>query len=58
MNQLGRLNLRLDSSLVCKIRKYAARRHTTVSALIRQMMLELLERDEQEQAKQQDAEQI
>lgn len=52
----GRVHLRLDDRLLTKAKAYAKRRHTTLSELIRQHLVELLE--EEERAKTFDAPQI
>lgn len=45
MNKEGRINLRLDAKLVLKVKSYARRHGTTMSALIEAHLKELLEKE-------------
>ncbi len=46
MNKNGRIHIRVKEELADKVRCLAKRRHTTVTALIEQFFLELVEQEE------------
>jgi antitoxin component of RelBE/YafQ-DinJ toxin-antitoxin module len=58
MARTERLNLRMDERLKKKIQAYCERNHLTISDLVTQHFVRLLEQDQQERSKKKDAEQI
>jgi antitoxin component of RelBE/YafQ-DinJ toxin-antitoxin module len=57
MNE-GRLNLRIDAELVEWTKEYCARNGTTISSLVRMLLVSERMRDEENKNSQVDAEQI
>lgn len=47
MSREGRLNIRLDSKLITRVKSYAKRNHTTVTSLIERHLRELLRQEKQ-----------
>lgn len=58
MNKEGRINLRLDVKLVLKVKSYARRHGTTMSALIEAYLRETLEKERIAPTKVHEAEQL
>jgi hypothetical protein len=54
----GRINLRLDAELIAWTKGYCKATKVSMSQLVRQLLLEIKRKDDEERAAYQDAEQI